>query len=576
MVTVLSGPTGDRAGHPRHHPLPAQVGHAPSTRCRRSCWPTGSAAPSVAWPATPQDFADRGYAVLDLDRAGLRPQRRRDPPGQPRLRGARRAAADRLAGRPARHRARTPPATRRSAAVGGSYGGALALMLAGQDPRVDAIVPMITWNDLANAFLPEATGAGPAAGRVQEAVGGPLLRSGRRRRGPARPARRGSLGRRRPGRRPTRAAAPEPAGASAGALADPACGRFAKDVCAAYLDVATTGKASPADDRPAAPVQPGAAAEPDQGADPADPGPGRLALPAHRGARPTTAAIAATGTPVRVDWFTGGHDGGSRAAVRPGPAEVPDDHLARLLPARARATSPSTGFTFSRVVRLRRRHPAASPPPASPPTTSPDRRHRRAGARSRWPGRRSGSPTRPTATRPRSPSLPGTGSSFASLLDGASLEIPGQHADFYSAAADRQRGRGRRADGAASGPRRRPARRCCSSSSTTSTRRRGSSLPFGLAAPVRLTGLPADHRRRPRRSRSRCPASCTGSRPGTGCGSRSPPRTRRTRRRSQPAVYTVALAGRPAPVTPAAARPATPIANPDVIWRYVLAGAGRR
>ena len=40
--------------------------------------------------------------------------------------------------------------------TGGSYGGALALMLAGTDPRVDAVVPLITWNNLEQALFPNA------------------------------------------------------------------------------------------------------------------------------------------------------------------------------------------------------------------------------------------------------------------------------------------------------------------------------------------------------------------------------------------------------------------------------------
>lgn len=52
--------------------------------------------------------------------------------------------------------------------MGGSYGGAIGLMLAGADPRVDAVVSAITWNDLADAFFPQAAlAAAPttAAGR---------------------------------------------------------------------------------------------------------------------------------------------------------------------------------------------------------------------------------------------------------------------------------------------------------------------------------------------------------------------------------------------------------------------------
>ncbi len=61
--------------------------------------------------------------------------------------------------------------------MGGSYGGALGLMLAGADPRVDAVVSAITWNDLAQAFFPQsALAAAPttAAGRDPIAVAGPF------------------------------------------------------------------------------------------------------------------------------------------------------------------------------------------------------------------------------------------------------------------------------------------------------------------------------------------------------------------------------------------------------------------
>ncbi len=40
--------------------------------------------------------------------------------------------------------------------TGDSYGGALSLLLAGTDPRVDAIAPVMTYNDLGQALLPNA------------------------------------------------------------------------------------------------------------------------------------------------------------------------------------------------------------------------------------------------------------------------------------------------------------------------------------------------------------------------------------------------------------------------------------
>ena len=48
------------------------------------------------------------------------------------------------------------PGDPRVGVTGGSYGGALSLMLAGTDPRIDAAVPLITWNDLEQSLFPNA------------------------------------------------------------------------------------------------------------------------------------------------------------------------------------------------------------------------------------------------------------------------------------------------------------------------------------------------------------------------------------------------------------------------------------
>ncbi|MEK8109121.1 CocE/NonD family hydrolase [Micromonospora sp. M12] len=136
--------------------------------------------------------------------------------------------------------------------VGGSYGGGLALLLAAQDRRVDAIVPMITWNDLSRAFLPESTGGSPTEGVFKKGwaglfFGGAAMWAPARPGCPVRPPPSRRAHRRRPAR-PALGRAParhrhrwRPAGA-----ADPSCGRFAADVCAAYLRIATTGRADQA------------------------------------------------------------------------------------------------------------------------------------------------------------------------------------------------------------------------------------------------------------------------------------------------------------------------------------------
>src|SRR4051812_41313348 len=100
-------------------------------------------------------LAERGYAVLTWSARGFGRsggQIHLDSPDYE-VKDAQRLL-DWLAARP---EVRTDAAgDPRVGVVGGSYGGALALLLAAQDPRVDAIVPMITWNDLATAFLPQS------------------------------------------------------------------------------------------------------------------------------------------------------------------------------------------------------------------------------------------------------------------------------------------------------------------------------------------------------------------------------------------------------------------------------------
>ncbi|MFJ5137190.1 CocE/NonD family hydrolase [Streptomyces sp. NPDC088707] len=44
--------------------------------------------------------------------------------------------------------------------IGGSYGGAVQLAAASVDPRIDALVPLITWNDLAYSLAPNAADRG--------------------------------------------------------------------------------------------------------------------------------------------------------------------------------------------------------------------------------------------------------------------------------------------------------------------------------------------------------------------------------------------------------------------------------
>ena len=153
--------------------------------------------------ADAEDLAGIGYAVLTWTARGFGRsggQIHLDNPDYE-VRDAQRLL-DWLAARP---EIRTDgPGDPRVGVVGGSYGGGLALLLAGQDQRVDAIVPMITWNDLAGAFLPESTGRGPVDGVFKKTWAGLFFGNG---------------GRQRPRRaaascRPTPATAPRAGGAA--------------------------------------------------------------------------------------------------------------------------------------------------------------------------------------------------------------------------------------------------------------------------------------------------------------------------------------------------------------------------
>ncbi len=82
-----------------------------------------------------------------------------------------RALVDWLAGQP--EVVQDGPNDPRVGVTGASYGGALSLMLAGTDPRVDAAVPLITWNDLEQSLFPnaQATPADLRAGTPAAATG---------------------------------------------------------------------------------------------------------------------------------------------------------------------------------------------------------------------------------------------------------------------------------------------------------------------------------------------------------------------------------------------------------------------
>jgi ABC-2 type transport system ATP-binding protein len=503
-----------------------------------------------------KDFADRGYAVLAWTAEGFGRsggQIHLDNPDYE-VRDAQRLI-DWLAARAdiAKNGANDP----KVAAVGGSYGGALALMLAGQDSRVDAIVPMITWNDLSRAFLPNATGQDPQTGVFKKQWAGIFFGAGS-----GAGSILDSLG------AAFRSGTPIDPTQVAGLLAnyDPACGRFAKDVCAAYLDVATDGVASPETIQLLRKSSPANTVSQIKAPTLLIQGQADSLFPLTE-AEATYRAIAATGTPVRVDWFTGGHDGGQ------GP-QSDRDRLRYLTITwldyylQGKGEKPTTGFTFSRVSGFDAETRRITTSGFSA-TAFPD-----SGAQAATTVSLLGPPQRvanpPDGNPAAISTLPGTGSgSFASFLQGAALEVPGQNANFISAPLPSNLD----VVGTPSVPIR--------AASPTGEAvlfvklydfdpQAGSSLPFGLASPVRLTGLPPS---------IEDATPVTVNLPTIVHRFEAGHRLQLTVATSDqaytspvlPTTYTIALPNGGATLTLPQLTGA-PIANPEVIWRYVLAG----
>jgi ABC-2 type transport system ATP-binding protein len=177
--------------------------------------------------------------------------------------------------------------------AGSSYGGALALLTAGYDHRVDAVAADITWNNLARSLFPNAAqdtaGSGPAA----QATG--VFKK-------------------------LWAAYLFGAGTTGGAGGDPSapssstCGRFAAEICQAYQALAQ-GRA------PSSTLLPLLAASSPASVLDRIKAPTLLTQGEQDSLFPLGEAdanvrgIAASGTPVAVRWRSGGHDTGGGTDV---------------------------------------------------------------------------------------------------------------------------------------------------------------------------------------------------------------------------------------------------------------------
>ncbi|ANZ38692.1 ABC transporter ATP-binding protein [Lentzea guizhouensis] len=333
--------------------------------------------------------------------------------------------------------------------TGASYGGALSLLLAGTDKRVDTLVPVITYNDLAQALLPNSASATarsdatPAAtsfgedGVFKRSWAGIFFSAGMTSIDLSSPTGDApEMGEEESSQNQAPVQQQQQPGGNSGAGSQPpptpslgACGRFTPAVCTAYTEVATTGKASQQTLdllRRSSPVevtdkitQPTMLVQGEQdtlfGLDQSD---------------ATARQIAAAGGKVKTVWYAGGHDGGNPGAQLRG--EIADWMVFHL---QGKGTDPGTGFEYAVQGAFR-----SSGTPSLRTVVAPS-----------YPGLASGSTTErrsvklsgreqvavnPAGGNPAAISnLPGLGSALArssSISSRLSLDLPGQAAVFQS------------------------------------------------------------------------------------------------------------------------------------------------
>jgi ABC-2 type transport system ATP-binding protein len=413
----------------------------------------GGSKESVADDA--RDLAGRGYVVLTYSARGFGESTGQIGLNDPRFEVADLSALlDRLAARD--DVLLDADGDPRVGVTGASYGGALSLLAAGYDGRVDAIAPQITWHSLTAALFPSQVGE-PAADTVADtpqaqdggvykrlwsglffgvgsAPSGGLLGAlgGGDGDGDGAAAAEGL-----PADLPAELGSIDPAAVDPQAVEQLlTCGRFTAEVCAAYQSAASTDtltpevaavldRSSPAAvlDRIEAPTLLV------QGTQDSLFGLGQ----ADANAR----GIAADGTPVKVVWYQGGHDSQASErtteALREQVAGWFDWHL-RDEGDPARGTDPGTGFEF----------PAPTGVTASVGTVQGGNRTVTAPA---YPGLAGTGPAQRSAvavdgslqpvvtpaggTPAAITVVPGLGS-LASALAGSAFEIPGQFAAFES------------------------------------------------------------------------------------------------------------------------------------------------
>lgn len=288
---------------------------------------------------------------------------------------------------------------------GGSYGGGAALLGAAYDSRIDAVSSQITWWNLNEALFPQAVGGGD--GVFKKLWAGIFFTTGSA----------GGL----TGGQPTGQPQQGPVG----------CGRFSDELCAMYDRVATTGRADAEAVSLLDRSSPSSVAARIKVPTLVVQGQQDSLFPLDQGDK-IAKAVAANGAPVAVDWFAGGHDGGTEGSARvesritawfdrylkkqdtdTGPAfrvtrtgGLDSTGFEAVLRGANADSYPGLGGTAARTLELTGREQSiANPPGGAPPNIS---------------------------------AVPGVGalSQLSSVGAGLAVDFPGQYASFDSAPLD--------------------------------------------------------------------------------------------------------------------------------------------
>ncbi|MFG2616661.1 alpha/beta fold hydrolase [Streptomyces sp. NPDC048507] len=287
--------------------------------------------------------------------------------------------------------------------AGASYGGAISLLAAGYDRRVDAIAPQITYWNLADSLFPE--------GVFKKLWAGIFFTTGAT----------GGLQPMTAPTAPTAAAAAGNAGPGA-----PGCGRFEDRLCAMYERVAVAGKPDAEARALLERRSPSAVGDRIKVPTLIVQGQDDSLFPLDQ-ADSMARTIAANGAPVSVDWAAGGHDGGMRESGRV-EARVADWFDRYLKGNEGADTGPAfrvsrSGGIDSTDGRIRLRGASGD---RYPGLSSSPRAFALTGREQTFANPAGGAP-------PALSSLPGIGGQLASLGAGLSLDFPGQNARFESA-----------------------------------------------------------------------------------------------------------------------------------------------